>query len=180
MILNRSDHKINFRTIEYFIKYRHHCQIHEKSSSRFSFTLNNHLEFNFNVIVDLLYFKIKSDVNKSILHLMNETIRFQVDKWLKDIIARYVWNQLRVCWIDTYFDRQISLHQMRINNLSLENSSSTQSIWILKLTSFLLKFIIQSKWSNDITNFFVEYMRSSLRKYLKLTRIRFRKWSLRH
>ncbi len=35
---------------------------------------------------------------------MNETTRFQVDKWLKDIIVRHVWDQLRMCWIDTYFE----------------------------------------------------------------------------
>jgi hypothetical protein len=103
-ILDRSDHEINFQAIEYFIKFCHHCQIHGKSSSRFSFTLKDDLEFNFNVIVDILYLKIKSDVNKSILHVVNETIRFQVDRWLKDITARHVWNQLRICWIDTYLD----------------------------------------------------------------------------
>jgi hypothetical protein len=32
-ILDRSDHEINFQTIKYLIKYCHHCQIHEKSSS---------------------------------------------------------------------------------------------------------------------------------------------------
>jgi hypothetical protein len=103
-ILDRSDHEINSQAIEYLIKYCHHCQIHEKFSNRFSFTLKDDLEFNFNVIVNILYLKIKSNVNKSILHVMNETIRFQVDKWLKDITARHVWNRLRVCWIDTYLE----------------------------------------------------------------------------
>jgi hypothetical protein len=86
-ILDRFDHEINFRVIEYFIKFCHHCQIHEKFSSRFNFTLKNDLEFNFNIIVNILYLKIKSDVNKSTLHVMNETTRFQVDRWLKKIIA---------------------------------------------------------------------------------------------
>jgi uncharacterized ubiquitin-like protein YukD len=45
-ILDRFDHEINSQTIEYFIKYCHHCQIHEKFSSRFNFTLKNNLEFN--------------------------------------------------------------------------------------------------------------------------------------
>ncbi len=103
-ILDRSDHEINSQAIEYLIKYCHHCQIHEKSSSRFSFTLKDDFEFNFNVIVDILYLNIKSDVNKSILHVVNETIRFQIDRWLKNITARHVWNQLRVCWIDTYLE----------------------------------------------------------------------------
>jgi hypothetical protein len=103
-ILDRFDHEINSRAIEYFIKYCHHCQIHKKFSNRFSFTLKNDLEFNFNVIVNILYLEIKSDVNKSILHVMNETIRFQVNIWLKNITVRHVWNQLRVCWIDTYLE----------------------------------------------------------------------------
>jgi hypothetical protein len=79
-ILDRSDHEINSQTIEYLIKYCHHYQIFEKSSNRFSFTLKNDLEFNFNVIINILYLKIKSNVNKLILHVMNETIRFQIDK----------------------------------------------------------------------------------------------------
>jgi hypothetical protein len=103
-ILDRFDHEIKFRAIEYFIKYCHHCQIHEKFSSRFNFTLKNDLEFNFNVIVDIFYLEIKSDVNKSILHLVNETTRFQVDRWLKKYNSRHIWNQLRVCWINTYLE----------------------------------------------------------------------------
>jgi hypothetical protein len=96
-ILDRSDHEINSRAIEYLIKFCHHCQIHEKSSNRFSFTLKNDFEFNFNIIVNILYLEIKFDVNKWALHVVNETIRFQVDRWLKNITVRHVWNQLRIC-----------------------------------------------------------------------------------
>jgi hypothetical protein len=35
---------------------------------------------------------------------MNEITRFQVEKWLKDIIVRHVWDQLRICWIDIYLE----------------------------------------------------------------------------
>jgi hypothetical protein len=35
---------------------------------------------------------------------MNETTRFQIERWLKDIIVRHVWNQLRICWIDIYLE----------------------------------------------------------------------------
>ncbi len=104
MILDRTDHEINSSAIEYFVKYCHHCQIHEKSSSRFNFTLKNDLEFNFNVIVNIFYLKIKFDIHKSILHVINETIRVQADKWLKNITTRYVWDQLRICWIDIYLE----------------------------------------------------------------------------
>jgi hypothetical protein len=103
-IFDRSDHEINSQVIEYFIKFCHHCQVHEKFSSRVSFILKNDLEFNFNIIVDIFYLEIKIDVNKSILHVMNDTTRFQIEKWLKDITVRHVWNQLRICWIDIYLE----------------------------------------------------------------------------
>jgi hypothetical protein len=53
-------------------------------------------------VINILYIKWKSADNKSVLHIMNEAIRFQTSRWLKDISARHVWNQLRTCWIDTY------------------------------------------------------------------------------
>jgi hypothetical protein len=142
-ILDRFDYEINSRVIEYFIKYCHSCQIHEKFSSRFNFTLKNDLEFNFNVIVNILYLEIKSDVNKSVLHVMNETIRFQVD------------NNWRILLFDMYeiscafaelihiSNRSIWSHQMRINNLLLENSNNMQLIWVSKSTLFVLKLITQ-------------------------------------
>ncbi len=78
-ILNRSDHDVEFQIIDHFTKFCHHCQVHEKSSSRFSFTLKDDLKFNYNVIMNILHIEIKN-VNKSILHLVNETTRFQADK----------------------------------------------------------------------------------------------------
>jgi hypothetical protein len=39
-----------------------------------------------------------------ILHVINEKTRFQIERWLKDITARHVWNQLQICWIDIYFE----------------------------------------------------------------------------
>ncbi len=79
-ILGRSDHyNVESQIINHFTKFCHHCQIHEKFSSRFSFTLKDDLKFNYNVIVNILYIEIQ-DVNKSILHFVNEIIRFQTNK----------------------------------------------------------------------------------------------------
>ena len=38
------------------------------------------------------------------LHFIDETTRFQTDRWLKSITAKNVWNQLKTCWIDIYFE----------------------------------------------------------------------------
>ncbi len=101
-ILERSDHEIESRAIEHLIKFCHHCQMHEKFSDRFIFSIKNEdIQFNYSIVIDILYMKHKSD-NKSVLHIVNETTRFQTGRWLKDISTRHVWDQLRTCWIDTY------------------------------------------------------------------------------
>jgi hypothetical protein len=78
-ILDRSNHDVEFQIINHFTKFCHHCQVHEKSSSRFNFTLKDDLKFNYNVIMNILYIEIKK-VNKSILHFVNEITRFQANK----------------------------------------------------------------------------------------------------
>jgi hypothetical protein len=35
---------------------------------------------------------------------MNEATRFQINKLLKNITTKHVWNQLRFCWIDIYLE----------------------------------------------------------------------------
>jgi hypothetical protein len=92
-ILTRSDHDdVESRVIQHLNKYCHHCQMHEKFFERFSFSIRiSDSEFNFNILMNILYIEIKiEDENKSVLHLMNEAIRFQVDRWLKDILSRDV------------------------------------------------------------------------------------------
>jgi hypothetical protein len=103
-ILERSEHEVEFHAIEHLIKFCHHCQMHDKSFDRFIFSIKNEdIQFNYSIVIDILYMKWKSaDNNKSVLHIVNEAIRFQADRWLKDITARHVWDQLRACWIDTY------------------------------------------------------------------------------
>ena len=41
---------------------------------------------------------------KPVLYLVHEGIRFQAGKWLKKVSAQHVWNQLHLCWIDTYLE----------------------------------------------------------------------------
>ena len=36
------------------------------------------------------------------MHIVDEAIRFQAGRWLKNISAKHVWEQLRCCWIDSY------------------------------------------------------------------------------
>ena len=96
-ILERSGHDVDLRALEYLVKYCHHCQKHGKSPGRFGFTIKDDVEFNYHIVVDILYIE-----GKAVLQLVDEATRFQAGRWLKDISARHVWDQLRACWIDTY------------------------------------------------------------------------------
>ncbi len=102
-ILERSEHDVESRAIEHFIKYCHHCQMHDKFFGRFIFSIRDEdIQFNYRIVIDILYMKWKSADNKSVLHIVNETIRFQIERWLKNISARHVWDQLRISWTDIY------------------------------------------------------------------------------
>lgn len=43
---------------------------------------------------------------KPALHLVDEATSFQAGHWLKNVSAQYVWDQLRLCWIDKYLGPQ--------------------------------------------------------------------------
>jgi hypothetical protein len=81
-ILERFDHDddVELRVIKHLIKFCHHCQMHGKSFDRFIFSIRNEdIQFNYSIVIDILYMKHKSD-NKSVLHIVNETIRFQAKR----------------------------------------------------------------------------------------------------
>lgn len=96
-VLEQSGHKVDLHVLEHLTKYCEHCQKHERSPGRFSFTIKDDIEFNYNVIADILYIE-----GKSVLHLVDKATRFHAGRWLKDISTKHVWDQLRACWIDTY------------------------------------------------------------------------------
>lgn len=56
--------------------------------------------FNHTIVVDIIY--IEHGEPKPILHIVDEATSFQAARWLKDISAQNVWNNLQACWIDTY------------------------------------------------------------------------------
>ena len=38
----------------------------------------------------------------SMFHIIDENIRYQIVKWLKNMSIKHIWNMLRLCWIDVY------------------------------------------------------------------------------
>lgn len=96
-LLYRAGHEVDSSTIDKLTKFCHYCQKHGKSPGRFRFTLKDDINFNYNVIVDVMYIS-----GAPLLHIVDEGTRFQAGKWLQDISAKHTWDILRTCWIDTY------------------------------------------------------------------------------
>ena len=84
-------------TIDKLTKFCHQCQMHSTAPGRFKFTLNDDMEFNFQILVDIMFID-----GKPILHVIDAATSFQAARFLRDMTAKEVWDTLRMAWIDTY------------------------------------------------------------------------------
>ena len=70
--------------LEKFTRFCIFCQKHGKSSKRFKFILREKVNFNFSIIVNIMYID-----NSPILHVIDEGTKFQAARWLKKISAKH-------------------------------------------------------------------------------------------
>ena len=71
-VLEHAGHSdVNHRMIKYLTKYCEHCQLYSKSPGRFKFTLKDDHNFNYQVIIDILYLD-----KKPILYAVNNMTIF--------------------------------------------------------------------------------------------------------
>ena len=120
---------VNKKSIEYITKYYLHCQKHRKSPGCFKFTLrtNDDPIFNYSIYVDIIYID-----GSPILHVINEAIRFQAAKWLRDLSAKYTWETLQYCWMDTYLGPpDLITHDAEKNFVSKEFRQYAASLEII-------------------------------------------------
>ncbi len=74
-LLERSGHEVEKAVLKKLTKFCTFCQKYAKSSERFKFILKNDVNFNYSIIVDVMYIE-----NHLILHVVDEIIRFQAAK----------------------------------------------------------------------------------------------------
>jgi hypothetical protein len=84
-LLERSDHEVEKAVLKKLTKFCTFCQKYAKSSERFKFILKNDVNFNYSIIVDVMYIE-----NHFILHVVDDAIRFQAAKWLQNISAKHI------------------------------------------------------------------------------------------
>src|SRR6266702_3875682 len=78
-------------------KFYHQCQIYKKFPGRFKFTLKDDHEFNYSVIINIMYLN-----GKPVLQIVDFTTTFKAARFLKDMSARMAWDTLCAYWIDIY------------------------------------------------------------------------------
>jgi hypothetical protein len=70
-ILDRAGHDVDRKTLNHLTKYCNSCQKFGRSLGRFRFTLRDDLEFNYCIIVDIIYIS-----GSPVLYVVDESIRF--------------------------------------------------------------------------------------------------------
>jgi hypothetical protein len=91
-VLNRVGYDTNKKILEHLTKYYHYYQKHGKSPRRFRFTLREDIDFNYCIVVDIIYIS-----RQPLLYIVDEGTRFQAGRWLKNISAKHTWDILRMC-----------------------------------------------------------------------------------
>ena len=92
-VLEHAGHSnINRHMIKYLTKYCKHCQLYSKSLGRFKFTLKDDYNFNYQVIIDMLYLD-----KKPVLHAIDDATAFNATRFLKDMSAKAAWDTVQTC-----------------------------------------------------------------------------------
>jgi hypothetical protein len=83
-VLNWVGYDTDKKIFKYLTKYYHYYQKYRKSPRRFRFTLRKDIDFNYYIVVDIIYIS-----RQLLLYIVDEGTRFQASRWLKNITAKY-------------------------------------------------------------------------------------------
>ncbi len=96
-LFTRAGQNIEYKTIEIINKFYHYCQIKDKAPRCFQFQLKKDVDFNYKIIVDVIYLD-----RKHVLHTIDTITAFHSGRFLNNMSAKETWDGLRQYWIDTY------------------------------------------------------------------------------
>jgi hypothetical protein len=98
--------------------------MHEKSPGRFKFTLKDDHDFNYSVVIDVLYLE-----GKPVLQVVDSATCFQAARFLRDMSATVAWETVKLCWIDTYLGPpDVMVHDAGKNFASAEFRSMARTM----------------------------------------------------
>jgi len=97
-ILTRAGYDdIDRTTVTKLTKFCHQCQMHSNAPGRFKFTLRDDMEFNYQILADIMFLD-----EKPVLHIIDTATSFQAARFLRNMTTKETWDTLRLAWIDTY------------------------------------------------------------------------------
>ena len=96
-VLELSGNDVEVDVLKEIAKFCHQCQMNSKAPGRYKITLKDDHEFNYSIIIDVVYLD-----GRPVLHVVDSATSFNAARWLKDMSAKEAWNALRACWIDVY------------------------------------------------------------------------------
>lgn len=96
-LLTQAGHEVDRDALQLIRRFCHYCQVKGPSGQRFKFTLQREADFNYEIIVDVMYLE-----GKPTLHIVDAGTNFQAARFLRSISAKETWEALKECWMDTY------------------------------------------------------------------------------
>lgn len=72
-------------------KFCHYCQAHDLAPQRFKFRLRDDQEFNFEILVDVMYLS-----GKPVLHVIDSATTFNGARFLPSMSAKDTWEAIRL------------------------------------------------------------------------------------
>lgn len=89
-LLERSGHDdVNYEEIRKLTRFCKQCQKFGKSPGRFEFKLRDEINFNHAILIDIMYID-----NNPILHIVDESTRYQAAQWLCNMTSEHIWDTL--------------------------------------------------------------------------------------
>lgn len=89
-LLKQAGHDdVNHHDLAEIEKFCHYCQMNHQAPRRFKFTLTDDREFNYELVVDVMYLD-----GKPVLHIVDWATSFQAARFLKSLSAKDTWEAL--------------------------------------------------------------------------------------
>ena len=76
-------------TLERIAKHCHQCQLYSSSPRRFRFNIKDDMEFNTNIIIDIMYIN-----SEPMVHCINKATVFRAAKFISSIESKIVWDAI--------------------------------------------------------------------------------------
>lgn len=126
-LLDQAGHNVDHEALAEIERFYHHCQMHKQAPRCFKFTLLDDQEFNYEIVVDVMYLD-----GDPVLHLVDSATFFQAARFLKSLSAKDTWEALRAAWIDTYLGPpNLISHDAGTNFASIEFKAEARMMGII-------------------------------------------------